>query len=176
MRSRPNSNSDWSSHQPSVESGVIVGDFRHHPGDVGDLGTRLGQHGRRLFVALTGVVGGEEFLVEALVEAQGSTPEGVHGMVAEVVGEPALGEDARQRVHVPQQCRGHGGSDLDHSRCPGMAEQDPAGRQDLVTQDALPVTPTRLVVADDPLPMWLILAGGGVTFLGVGASIRTHDN
>ena len=33
-----------------------------------------------------------------------------------------------------------------------------------------------LVVADDPFPMWLILAGGGVTFLGVGASIRTHDN
>jgi len=29
-----------------------------------------------------------------------------------------------------------------------------------------------LFVVDEPFPMWLILAGGGVMFLGVGAAVR----
>ena len=29
-----------------------------------------------------------------------------------------------------------------------------------------------LFVVDDPFPMWLVLAGGGLTFIGAGAAIR----
>jgi drug/metabolite transporter superfamily protein YnfA len=29
-----------------------------------------------------------------------------------------------------------------------------------------------LFVVDEPFPMWLILAGGGIMFLGVGATVR----
>jgi drug/metabolite transporter superfamily protein YnfA len=29
-----------------------------------------------------------------------------------------------------------------------------------------------LIVVEDPFPMWLIIAGGGVMFIGVGASMR----
>ena len=29
-----------------------------------------------------------------------------------------------------------------------------------------------LVLVDDPLPLWVVLAGGGVMFLGAGAVIR----
>ena len=32
-----------------------------------------------------------------------------------------------------------------------------------------------LFVADEPFPMWLIVAGGGVMFLGVGAAVRRTD-
>ena len=31
-----------------------------------------------------------------------------------------------------------------------------------------------LFVVDEPFPMWLILAGGGLMFLGVGAGIRNR--
>ena len=31
-----------------------------------------------------------------------------------------------------------------------------------------------LFVVDEPFPMWLILAGGGLMFLGVGAAIRNQ--
>ena len=29
-----------------------------------------------------------------------------------------------------------------------------------------------LFVVDDPFPMWLIISGGGIMFLGVGAAVR----
>ena len=32
-----------------------------------------------------------------------------------------------------------------------------------------------LFIADEPFPMWLIVAGGGVMFLGVGAAVRRAD-
>ena len=32
-----------------------------------------------------------------------------------------------------------------------------------------------LIVVEDPFPMWLIIAGGGVMFIGVGASIRQQS-
>jgi hypothetical protein len=32
-----------------------------------------------------------------------------------------------------------------------------------------------LFVSDEPFPMWLIVAGGGVMFLGVGAAVRRTD-
>jgi drug/metabolite transporter superfamily protein YnfA len=33
-----------------------------------------------------------------------------------------------------------------------------------------------LFVVDEPFPMWLIVAGGGVMFLGVGAAVRRDSN
>ena len=32
-----------------------------------------------------------------------------------------------------------------------------------------------LFVADEPFPMWLIVAGGGVMLLGVGAAVRRNS-
>jgi hypothetical protein len=32
-----------------------------------------------------------------------------------------------------------------------------------------------LFVVDEPFPMWLILAGGGIMFLGVGATVRRNS-
>ena len=32
-----------------------------------------------------------------------------------------------------------------------------------------------LLVVEDPFPMWLIIAGGGLMFLGVGAAIRGNS-
>lgn len=33
-----------------------------------------------------------------------------------------------------------------------------------------------LFAADDPFPMWLIISGGGVMFLGVGAAVQRREN
>lgn len=33
-----------------------------------------------------------------------------------------------------------------------------------------------LFVVDEPFPMWLIIAGGGVMFLGVGAAVRRDSD
>jgi drug/metabolite transporter superfamily protein YnfA len=33
-----------------------------------------------------------------------------------------------------------------------------------------------LFVVDDSVPMWLIIAGGGVMFLGVGAAVRRDSD
>jgi len=33
-----------------------------------------------------------------------------------------------------------------------------------------------LFIVDEPFPMWLIVAGGGVMFLGVGAAVRRDSD
>ena len=130
----PNSNSDWSSHQPMVESGSSCAIVGHHAEEVRQLGGQLLHQLLR-----GGVAGGILRLEQLLAESEGPASERVEGVVGEVVREPAPHQDPEHALEVVDDHRAHRGALLDHRGRPLVAQEHGARGEDPLTEGRLPV-------------------------------------